>query len=605
MSGLSVIEELLPYYEKQLQEFAQQSREFVHKYPKIAQRLSLNQEQIDDPHIERLIQSFSLISARIDKKLADSYEIFTRSIFEVMFPQYLEPFPACTIVSFDDASKIKQLTNTHVIPRSTALKAKSIRGVQCEYSTVTDVHLLPVTLKQVQFKTHATAHMQQNATLSLDFEIYSDKNSQLNQAKLSIYLDAISNFPLQVLDQIFRNETRFSIRSGSEIIEIKNPFQLNGFDEKESILPNDQHTHQAYRLLMEYFSCPEKYNFLNLDLSFLKLFNNLKDGFELLIHFKLNLNDQVNLRNYSELNTANFKLFCTPVVNLFKKQAEPQKINYKRMEYSLITDAHHPEYYQAYSIISMNMIREKSSQDQHMYPILPFFAMSHYQNENVNFFYSLTTSKLGNNCQELNYSVVSKQLDPQGTRSDFISIKLMCSNCDLPHESYNKDQNVLTLNDSRLARKAVMLKRPNLPYFFAQHKQEQWRIISHLSLNTMSLIKENAVEHLKELLELYNLPQSKENQIIIGSIKALAFEHTHKLIESQPFPVFVRGIKIKLGIQPDVFRGQSVYIFCQILAHVFNLKVQMNSYVDLAVYDVQSQQELYQCVQNVGGRKLL
>jgi len=59
-----VIEELLPYYEKQLQEFGQQSREFAQKYPKIAQRLSLNQEQIDDPHIERLIQAFSLVAAR-------------------------------------------------------------------------------------------------------------------------------------------------------------------------------------------------------------------------------------------------------------------------------------------------------------------------------------------------------------------------------------------------------------------------------------------------------------------------------------------------------------------------------------------------------------
>jgi len=89
-----VIEELLPYYEKQLQEFAQQSRDFSNKYPKIAQRLSLNQEQIDDPHIERLIQAFSLVAARIDKKLDDSYEVFTRSIYEVMFPQYLKPFPA-------------------------------------------------------------------------------------------------------------------------------------------------------------------------------------------------------------------------------------------------------------------------------------------------------------------------------------------------------------------------------------------------------------------------------------------------------------------------------------------------------------------------------
>lgn len=110
-----MIEELLPYYEKQLQEFSQQSREFALKYPKIAQRLALNQEQIDDPHIERLIQAFSLIAARIDKKIADSYDFFTRSLFEVMFPQYLRHFPACSVVSFEDLQKLKQLDRKSVV----------------------------------------------------------------------------------------------------------------------------------------------------------------------------------------------------------------------------------------------------------------------------------------------------------------------------------------------------------------------------------------------------------------------------------------------------------------------------------------------------------
>ncbi len=137
-----MIEELLPFYEKQLQEFGQQSREFAQKYPKIAQRLSLNQEQIDDPHIERLIQAFSLIAARIDKKLTDSYDVFTRSLFEVMFPQYLRHFPACSVVSFEDINKIKQLTEPHLVPHHTVLKSRSFKGVQCEFNTTQDVKLL-------------------------------------------------------------------------------------------------------------------------------------------------------------------------------------------------------------------------------------------------------------------------------------------------------------------------------------------------------------------------------------------------------------------------------------------------------------------------------
>jgi type VI secretion system protein ImpG len=323
-----VIDDLLPYYEKQLQEFGQQSRAFAQKYPKIAQRLSLNQEQIDDPHIERLIQAFSLVAARIDKKLNDSYDVFTRALFEVMFPQYLRPFPACTVVSFEDQHKLKQLTEVHVIPAKTALKSRSIKGVQCEFNTTQAVRLLPITLTNLNFTTAPSVHLQlkQNATLSFKFAVYGDAQTWITQEHLPIYLDAISHFPLQVLDSLFKTDTAFSLKIGQQRIEIANPFSVMGFAESESLLPVDQHTHHAYRLLMEYFCFPEKFNYLNLNLAALKPHLKQHNEFELQLHFKLNLNDQAVVRNYSELDVANFKLFTSPAVNLFEKQAEPQKL---------------------------------------------------------------------------------------------------------------------------------------------------------------------------------------------------------------------------------------------------------------------------------------
>lgn len=602
-----MIEELLPYYEKQLQEFGQQSREFAQKYPKIAQRLSLNQEQIDDPHIERLIQAFSLIAARIDKKLADSYEVFTRSLFEVMFPQYLKPFPACSVVSFEDINKIKQLTDVHEIPKATSLKSRSFKGVQCEFNTTQPVRLLPITLKNLNFKTHPRAHMHlnQNATLSLGFEVYQRSQQLLINENLPIYLDAIANFPLQVLDSIFHVSTGFSFKTGNRIIDIANPFAVMGFAESENLLPIDQHTHHAYRLLMEYFCFPEKFNYLNLNLNVLKHLTGEDTEFEILIHLKININDQACIRNYSELNVANFKLFSTPVVNLFYKQAEPQKINHKQLEYPLLIDAHHPEFYQLYSIVEMNMIREKSNQDQITVPILPFFAMSHYHQQSEQYFYSLNSTQLQNNLLETHYSIISKYLSPHSTKSDVMSARLLCCNRDLPHEALSQANNVLNLNDSNLVRRALILKRPSKPYYFEQNKSEQWRIISHLSLNTLSLMKGDAVSHIKELLVLYNLPKLKENQLIIEAIKKIDFSLTQKLVEAQPFPLFVRGIKASLFIDSQIFKGHSLYIFSQLLSHIFNLKVQMNSYVDLVVSDSNTQQELYQCVQNVGGKKLL
>lgn len=602
-----MIEQLLPYYEKELQEFGQQAREFAQKYPKIAQRLSLNQEQIDDPHIERLIQAFSLIAARIDKKLADSYEVFTHALFEVMFPQYLRHFPACTVVSFEDVNKLKQLTSAHIIPKKTSLKSRSFKGVQCEFNTTNQVRLLPISLIDLEFQTSPSTHMHlnQNATLSLKFEIFNDAQKWLVNETLPIYLDAISNFPLQVLDSIFRKDTSFSIRVGHQLSRIENPFKVMGFSEEESLLPVDQHTHHAYRLLMEYFCFPEKFNYLNLNLSILKDVLVQQNTFELLIHLKLNLNDQAVVRNYSELNIANFKLFTVPAINLFEKQAEPQKISHTQLNYCLMTDAHHPELYQVYSILEMNMIREKNNQEQTHFPVLPFFAMSHYHNDKAQFFYTLSYLPSSTKNTQIGYSVVSKHLKPYEIKSDFISTKLLCSNGDLPHEALSQTNNILNLNDSSLARRALILKRPTSPYSFDKNSNEQWRIISHLSLNTLALMKGDALSHVKELLALYNLPHSKENILLIDAVSQLTFSTTNKLVNSKPFPMFVRGVRAELTVDKSVFRGHSLFIFSQLLSHIFNLKVQMNSFVDVLVKDSLNQQEIYQCVQNVGGKTLL
>ncbi len=205
----------------------------------------------------------------------------------------------------------------------------------------------------------------------------------------------------------------------------------------------------------------------------------------------------------------------------------------------------------------------------------------------------------------MGYSIISKALQPYNTKSDFISSKLLCSNRDLPHEALGQSQNILNLNDSSLARRALVLKRPTPPYQFEQHKNEQWRIISHLSLNTLALMKGDSVAHVKELLELYNLPRSKENHLLIDAIKRIEFSLTHKLVEAKPFPMFIRGVKAVVKIDRSVFRGHSLYVFSQLLSQIFNLKVQMNSFVDVIIQDHFNQQELYQCVQNVGGKTLL
>ena len=336
----------------------------------------------------------------------------------------------------------------------------------------------------------------------------------------------------------------------------------------------------------------------------LKKLKTKSNHFELHVHLKLNLSDPAILNNYSALNIANFKLFTCPAVNLFEKKAEPQKIDHKKIEYPILTDAHHPEYYRVYSVLNMQMIREKHDQAEVSYPISPFFAMSHAHKDNIQYFYALN-SKVNQKNIEMGYSIISKHLNPHEIKSDFISTTLLCSNGDLPYEAMSLSNHVLNTTNTGLIRHATVLKRPTSCYTFSGNKAEQWRIVSHLSLNSMSFMQANPVEYLQELLTLYNLPCSQENHLIINAIQGIKFDVSHKMMSAKPFPAFVRGLKVTVSIKPEIFRGHSLYLFSQLLSHVFNLKVQINSFIDLCIVDSQSEQELYQCVQNVGGKKLL
>jgi type VI secretion system protein ImpG len=90
----------------------------------------------EDPHIERMIESFALLNARIAKRLDDDYPEFTEALFEVLYPHYLRPFPSCSIAHMDVGGAAKQQTGASTIARGTQLTTRPVRGAACTFRTV-------------------------------------------------------------------------------------------------------------------------------------------------------------------------------------------------------------------------------------------------------------------------------------------------------------------------------------------------------------------------------------------------------------------------------------------------------------------------------------
>src|SRR3954454_4918978 len=143
------MQDLLPYYERELAYLRRYGREFSERYPKIAGRLQLSAEGSQDPHVERLIEAFALLTARVSKRIEDDYPEFTDAVLDVLYRHYLRPFPSCSIACLETDGVASKLSAPVQVPRGTQLQSRAVRGAPCEFRTAYDVMLAPLAAQSV------------------------------------------------------------------------------------------------------------------------------------------------------------------------------------------------------------------------------------------------------------------------------------------------------------------------------------------------------------------------------------------------------------------------------------------------------------------------
>src|SRR5438045_9154151 len=145
---MPMADELLEYYNRELRFLGEFADSFAKSHPKIAERLRLSSDDAaDDPHVERLIEAFAYLTARIRFKLDDDFPEITESLLNILYPHYLAPVPSMAIVQFQLAPDPVQLTKGHVIPRFKELQTEMIEGKPCYFRTCYPVTLWPIETK--------------------------------------------------------------------------------------------------------------------------------------------------------------------------------------------------------------------------------------------------------------------------------------------------------------------------------------------------------------------------------------------------------------------------------------------------------------------------
>lgn len=601
------MDDLLPHYERELTLLRQHARQFSERYPKIAGRLQISGENVEDPHVERLIESFALLAARVHKKLDDEYPEFTNALIQVLYPHYLRPFPACSIAQMDIGQSVAQLTTAIEIPRGTMLSTKPIKGVQCKFRTSYPVWVGPIGIKSVVYENVVRAPdrtklpAQASSVITLEFCLLSEQASfqGLNMAKLRLFIDAESVLVAQVRKALFygrvgvmlehRTGAWHSIRGGC--------LSCVGFEDDEALLNFDARSAQAYRVLSEFFAFQEKFNFIDLD--FAQLAAHLPEqcrSFKL--HFLLQgpLEAGLDERLLEQLSTQHFRLQCTPVVNLFKQHADPIRLSHQQVEYPVVADHRRAYAYEVYSLDSVYKVVQ-TAQGESMLEYRPFYSLKHGDKAGERQYWHMSRDEVVAEISpgfEYQISLVNGEFDPAVEQTETLSMELTCTNRDVPSQMpYGRNEGDLFM-EGGAARTIKLLRKPTQTWRFNSGRGGEWRLISHLSLNHFSLTSMGG-EVLREALSLYNITGSAQNTRMIEAIQEIKQSPTVTRVAGNPFPVFVRGVEIQISVNEEGFAGTGVHLFAQMLDHFFGMYVHANSFTQLVFVSANTQIEILRC----------
>ena len=614
------MEELLPYYERELGFLRRYSREFSERYPKIAGRLLMGGEVCEDPHIERMIQSFALLNSRISKRLDDDYPEFTEALFEVLYPHYLRPFPSCSIARMDYGAAAAQLTTASAIPRGTELDTRPVKGVACTFRTAYPVVVAPIALSHAAFAAIIDAPEavmlppQVSSSVSITIETTAPQVTlgQLGVPALRVFIDGEPSFCAALRDALFMRTVKAWVepeQSGRWTPLGAIPVTPAGFDEDEALIPFSARSHPAYRLLTEYFCFPEKFNFIDLDLA--AIVATLPAGCK---RFTLHLGmsglrtDSNTARMLATMSTNNLLLGCTPVVNLFRQRGEPIRVTHTTASYPVLADARRAYAFEVQSIDSVKLVRQ-TPQGESVIEFRPFYSLRHGETpEKHGHYWVMRRDEViaqKSPGYETEISIVDIDFDPAAIETDTLSLELTCTNRDLPASlTYGMRGGDLFLEGGSSVRSITFLRRPTESHRFERGRGAHWRLISQLSLNHLSLAG-SGVDAFQEMLTLYDLPRSPTSQRQIRGICAIASKAANHWLPGNPFACLVRGVEVSLTIDEEAFVGSGIHAFTHIVERFLGLYVHANSFTQLVVVSRKSGEELLRCTPRSGDLNLV
>jgi type VI secretion system protein ImpG len=576
------------YYQEELSFLREMGKEFADAFPAAGQFLA---DRASDPDVERILEGFAFLTGRIRCKLDDEFPELIQGMMNLLWPHYLRAIPSMSIVEFEPiAGMVKEVQR---IGSGTEVNSVPVQGTPCRFRTCFDVDLLPLTVSEAAIEIPSgrlhQLRLQFRATAGADF-------SKLSFDKIRLYLHGNPGFSLYLwfcryIKSIIVRHKRPDAPDKHIRLE-PSAIEPAGFDESEGLLPYPDTSFEGYRYLQEYFCFPEK--FLFIDITGLDCLNTDEIGNFFEIVFELSRPFPSSLR----ITRDNLRPNCTPVVNIFSMESDPVRVEHNKTEYRIRPAGADPAHYEIYSVDKV-MSWTRGSVKERRYE--PFYSFKHSVpssgGERIYYHTSLRPTVTGQGA-ETYISFVNSEHSPIIPPTEIVAINLTCINRFLGDQLRVGDINVPADTSPEFARFRNIIKvREEIPSPFG--RDLYWRLLSHLSLNHLSL---SSVQALRGILSLYNFQAlydrhaARANELRLEGIRSIKSDKTTRLFQGMP----VRGVATRLELQEDKFAGEGdMYLFASILNEFLALYATINSFTQLTVRGTQ-EGEVYKWKPRIG-----
>jgi type VI secretion system protein ImpG len=588
-----VSDDLLHYYERELSFVRKTGAEFARRYPKIAARLQLEPTKSEDPHVERLLEGFALLAARVQHRIDDDAPEISEALLGILYPQHVRPIPSMSLVEFSLDPSQGQLTSGFRVPRGAQLNSRPVAGAVCRFRTCYDTTVWPLAVTAAQWL--ATHELRPSvpggdapSALRIELEPLGGTSvADLELDRLRFHIRAEGALASTVYELLDNNCLRILLRDPSQpsldpLVLPRTALRPVGFEEDELILPSSRPAFLAYGLVQEFFTFPQKYLFFDLEGLEGVQGHGFSERLEILFLLSPFERDDRRPALSHGISADSIRLGCTPVVNLFERVSEPILMTHRRPEYLLVPDARHRDTTGIYSVEAVTGTSPGLSEPVEY---LPFHSFRHSSGAEPQLIWHERRRPRSWRIDEgtdVLLSFMDRSSRTAFPDEDVVSAFITCHNGDLPSRlPFGEAGTDFELADGGPVEKISVLTQPTPVIEPALGRPQLWRLISQLSLNYGSLV-EGGAEGLGELLRLHNTAGSAGVEAQIRGITSVRGSVCHSPIQTEQGLAFARGKRVEIEFDEEQFTGSGVYLFASVLNRFMALYASMNSFTILA-----------------------